>query len=473
VGDYVITNVRYDDDNSTNLSSIQMQETTTKDGVFYDYKYFEGETTNEVKDYLSKYHNPIVYVNKHVGELVGLFSFLEKSNIEFFYWFDDDSLQNPFNEFYSNLNPKRNLKFENYNCVNQFCNFNGMSIKDELKDFTSDRHPGYFGSKLFAEKTIKMLENRLKPKLYVFGDSHTQTFRSFMESGWAGWVKPYVERIGEIPDNFSEIISKEYEIELVNLGRGGMSNYSIFDKFYQTYKSIKPNDIVVFGWTSINRFRLATNVNDFADILPFTPHPKQNDDVELTSTNEIAVNRETHSIWWSEVTQFIKIIKDLLPKNKILHWTWVDPELILPTRIWSQESIDLKHALYTHNWRYANQKIKDLVYKNCDYVVDLSVETKVEQYLELNKKGKKIFFCNNELSSPEIQDYINRNFSLKYFCSGNYKKECFDLFIPYRKYELIVDETNGEIQDKHLSRNGHKVLAKDLMDIIENIKPII
>jgi hypothetical protein len=112
IGDYVITNVRYDDErNIGDISGIQIQEVITKDKIKYPREFFEGRITNETKEYLSKYHNPVAYVDRYRGELVGLFSFLEKNDIEFFYWFDDESIKNPYNDFYSTLDPKRNLKF--------------------------------------------------------------------------------------------------------------------------------------------------------------------------------------------------------------------------------------------------------------------------------------------------------------------------------------------------------------------------
>ena len=471
VGEYVITNVRYDNDNNTGkLSSIQMHETTNKYGVKYGYDYFEGKITNDVKDYLSKYHNPVVYTNKHVGELAGLFSFLEKNDIEFFYWFDDDSIQNPFNEFYSDLDKRRSLKIENYNCVNQFCTFQNMRICDEINDLNSDQHPGYFGNKKFAERIIPMIENKLKPKLYVFGDSHTETFKSHLKAR-SNWVIPYIDYVGSMPENFSEIISKKYDIELINLGRGGTSNYTIFDRFINEYKKIKSNDIVIFGWTSISRFKLANNVNEFIDVLPFTPHPKQNDDVELNSTHELAVNKETHTIWWTEIEQFINIIKGLLPKNKILHWTWVDPEISVGNRVWSQESIDLKHIMVAHRWSEADDKVKEMVKNNSDYIIDLLDNNDFDELIKLNRNGKKLFFINTEKCSEEIRNFINQNFNIKHYNCINHKKECYKNFIPYVKYELITDETNGNIPDKHISRNGHMELAKDLMKQIE--KPIV
>ena len=72
IGDYVITNVRYDDDKNVGaLTGIQIHDVITKDKIKYSQKYFEGRITNETKEYLTKYHNPVAYVDKYRGEMVG------------------------------------------------------------------------------------------------------------------------------------------------------------------------------------------------------------------------------------------------------------------------------------------------------------------------------------------------------------------------------------------------------------------
>jgi hypothetical protein len=39
----------------------------------------------------------------------------------------------------------------------------------------------------------------------------------------------------------------------------------------------------------------------------------------------VSDNRLKYSIFWSEIISYIKIINYSLKKNKILHWTWVEP----------------------------------------------------------------------------------------------------------------------------------------------------
>ena len=473
VNDYVITNVRYDDDrNVGTISSIQMQDVLTKDGIKYDHDYFKGQITDEVKDYLSKYHNPIIYFNKFIGEVAGLFSFLEENNIEYFYWFDHDGLQSPFKEFYKNYDKKRNLKFGEYNCVNQFCTFQKMRICDELNGASGDMHPGYFGNKKFAESVIPMIENKLKPTLYVFGDSHTQTFENHFKSN-LDWAQKYFNYLKETPKSYPDLIAEHYNIEVVNYGRGGCSNYTIFESFIKNYDKIKPKDLVIFGWTSISRFRIANNVNDLIDVTPFTPHPKQNDDVSLVSTEQIGYNRETHSVWWTEIENFVKIINHTLKKNKVLHWTWVNPESTLPTRIWSQESIDLKHCYIFNNWRESKPELQELMRKNCDYLVDLTQNIDLNEMKQLIENDKRIIFINIELCKEQERQFIFNNFNLKHYQSQDFKKECYKHFIPYQKYQSIFDETNGVVDDLHIGRFGHVELSKDLIKEFEKEKPII
>jgi len=228
IGDYVIVNVRYDNegDNNGNISSIQIQPTTTDDGIYYSETDLE-KYTEQVKLHLQKFHNPVVYTKKFIGEIAGLFAFLEKNNIDYFYQFDNYTLIQPFNDFYGKI-LKKELRVKDYNSINQFAGFQNLTVKDDLQGFTDDLHPGYFGHKLFAEEAIKVIVEKLKPKLYVFGDSHTQSFQSH-QNAKSNWAIEYINYLGYCPKNYPDLISDYYGIEVINNGKGGCSNYTIFD----------------------------------------------------------------------------------------------------------------------------------------------------------------------------------------------------------------------------------------------------
>lgn len=469
IGDYVIVNVRYDNegDNDGNISSIQIQPTITDDGIEYSEVELE-KYTNQIKEHLQKFHNPVVYTKKFVGEIAGLFSFLEQNNIDYFYQFDNFTLQLPFNYFYKKI-LKKELNVKDYNSINQFAGFQNLTVKDDLNGFTDDLHPGYYGHKLFAEEVIKVIENKLKPKLYVFGDSHTQSFESH-QSANSEWAVGYIKHLGYCPKNYPDIISDYYEIEVINMGQGGTSNYTIFDNFIESYHLIEPKDIVIFGWTSEGRFRIANEVNGFVDVIPFNPHPPQNDDVPKKVTDTISYNKVNYNIWWKEIHNFIKIAKGLLPNNKnILSWTWVDDSTVYPSRVWSNEMLEDKNlCLYFSNWSYAEDELKRIIIDNSDIIVDFSKEVDLDNMYRNLQEGKRVTIINVNDLSEEIRNFMKeKNIRTKLYQHENYKKICYNLFIPYRKYLTIKDETNGIVDNLHTSHLGHRQLANDL---IKNIK---
>ena len=469
IGDYVIVNVRYDNegDNDGKISSIQIQHTTTDDGIYYSEKDLE-KYIDQVKIHLEQFHNPVIYTKKFVGEIAGLFAFLEKNNIDYLYQFDNSTLQQPFIDFHKTI-LKKELRVKNYNSINQFAGFQNLTVKDDLKGFTDDLHPGFYGHKLFAEEAIKVIEEKLKPKIYLYGDSHTQTFESHNMSK-NRWSIEYTNHIGYTPKNYSDFLGEYYDINVINNGLGGSSNYTIFDKFIETCHLIEPKDIVIFGWTSEGRFRIANEVNDFVDVIPFNPHPPQNDDVPKSVTDTLSLNKITYNVWWKEISNFIKIAKNLLPKNKnILSWTWVDDKVIYPERIWSNEMLeDNKLCIFFTNWDGADEELKNLITKNCDLIIDFKKEVDLNNMYESISKGKKVVIINgNDLSNDVRNFMIEKGIRTKLYHEVNFKKECYSNFITYRKYVTIKEETNGIVDDLHTSEIGHKELFNDL---IKNIK---
>lgn len=465
IGDYVIVNVRYDNegDNNGNISSIQIQHTTTDDGIYYSEKDLE-KYVNQVKIHLEKFHNPVTYTKKFVGEIAGLFSFLEMNDIDYFYQFDNSTLQQPFFEFHKKI-IKKELRVKEYNSINQFAGYQNLTVKDDLNGFTDDLHPGFYGHKLFAEEAIKVIEQKLKPKIYLFGDSHTQTFKSHNYST-NKWSIDYTNHIGYTPKNYSDFLCEYYGVEVINNGQGGSSNYTIFDKFIEVYNIIEPKDIVIFGWTSEGRFRIANEVNDFVDVIPFNPHPPQNDDVPKNITDTLSLNKVTYNVWWKEINNFIKIAKDLLPKNKnILSWTWVDDKVIYPERIWSKEMLeDNKLCIFFTNWDNADIELKDLIKKETDLIVDFKQSVDLNLMYKSIQDGKRVVIINGNDLSDDIRNFISVNgIRTKLYHEINHKKECYKNLIPYRKYTTIKEETNNVVDDLHTSENGHKELFNDLI----------
>ena len=153
-------------------------------------------------------------------------------------------------------------------------------------------------------------------KVWTFGDSLTDGFRSNDT-----WAKTYVEWKGYIPLTYGDIISKELNYELVNLGKGGSDNYTIFESFIKNIDKINNEDIVIFGWSDIGRFRLATKNNTWISFVPnFKNNYTNTENISTQTAMEISVNRLSE-IYIEEVNLWINFIKKTTKNFKIINWS--------------------------------------------------------------------------------------------------------------------------------------------------------
>lgn len=289
------------------------------------------------------------------------------------------------------------------------------------------------------------------------------------------WAVEYVNYLNETPKNYANLISEEFgDLKLINTGRGGFSNHSIFEEFLRNKNLITPKDILVFGWTTESRFRIANESNQLIDVIPFSPHPKQNDDVSKTTTNEIGVNKITYNVWWKEILNYIDIINNLFPYNLIYHWSWIDNKTTLPTRLWSEEMLGEDYIIVIQDeWDNFDDEMKKIITNNADILFDLAKSQNYDNIVDDVKSGKRVILF-NYLGTKEQNIFLTKyNYKTRMINSINYKKLCFENFIPYKKYTTIFEETNGAVDDLHTSKIGHQQLASDLINLIKvDIKKI-
>lgn len=208
--------------------------------------------------------------------------------------------------------------------------------------------------------------------IWVFGDSFSVPFERIKND------HPYVPYKGYCPKIFSEILCDNLNYNLMDNSHGGSSNYDIFHTFIKCVENINDGDIIIFGWTQIIRFRIASIRNDFYNvIIAVAEQMKQLIDIPTKSLEDITFNRSNNSIYYDELCDYIKIIKQSKPNCKILHWTWVE---------------------------------------------------------------------------PVFNDKIENNF--------------YNLLIPFKKYQTVKEETNGDVEDFHYGESGHLELSKDLLKFL-------
>jgi len=90
-------------------------------------------------------------------------------------------------------------------------------------------------------------------KIWCFGDSFTAGH------GCIPGYQYYDEYRKDGDMIWTEHLSKSTGLEVINLGKMGYSNYSIFDSIIENYQKIEKNDIVIIGKTFAGRFDVPHN----------------------------------------------------------------------------------------------------------------------------------------------------------------------------------------------------------------------
>lgn len=315
INDHLIVNVQYENDGS--FKYINAVDSHSPNETKYGYDYFKEKINKDLEYQIGNYHEPFLYLQKIHNELSGLFSYLELNNVEYFFGFDTGNNIRPVNE-------GRRINVDSVDTINKFTNdiIKGR-LCDEIPD-CNDGHPGYFGHKLFAEKLITFLEEKLKQTLWVFGDSYSSKStpdygpeHSLYKNDFR--VK-YANFKGYYPKHFPELVSEELGLKLVNVAQPSTSNDQIFHSFIDNIDKIKPNDILFFGWTYLSRYNVANRNNEFENIsIPREGQITFEDNMSSNSLNEILYNRGSHTIFYKWLSDYIKLINKSFSKNLIIH----------------------------------------------------------------------------------------------------------------------------------------------------------
>jgi len=165
--------------------------------------------------------------------------------------------------------------------------------------------------------------------IWTFGDSFTEYYNP-MKNAEPHWRTRYIDWKGYIPKVYGEFIAEKLNLKLINKGRGGCDNSFIFEEFCKVASEIKKNDIVIFGWTDVNRFRLFNKNNNCAFFNAsierdgeFFSHVSL-DTFEFLSKKtiqEIIINRESEMFIY-ELSNWIQLINLFLKNIDVIHWSW-------------------------------------------------------------------------------------------------------------------------------------------------------
>lgn len=167
--------------------------------------------------------------------------------------------------------------------------------------------------------------------LWTFGDSFTQSYIPPADKG-RNWRNDYIEWKGYHTKVYPEFIAEKLNLNLVNRGVGGCDNSFIFEEFCKVAPQIQKDDIVIFGWTDVHRFRLYNKENkvgffnanaldkdggaifseEFVNTFDF---------LSVQTIEEMIINRDSKMFIY-ELCNWIQLINLVLKNVNVIHWSW-------------------------------------------------------------------------------------------------------------------------------------------------------
>jgi hypothetical protein len=317
IGDYLVINPKYDLETGE-LKGVDATDNWSGSDRMYDAgEYFE--VNKYLKNHLDTFHDPFVYEDKIGDEFLGLISFLESLNIEYYYILEFHKIQDRYRmEVYNKLNKKRMIAPAGEWGVSPFTTNRKLNICDDTNFVVTDSHPGVLGHKALGEELCRILKEKLTQKLWVFGDSFSTGFEDLSMQYKS--FEDYVNFKGYIPRNYIDIISEDFGYNVKNFSKPEVSNATILGQFIKVMNDIEPEDIVIINWTSVFRFRTSKEDDTFWDIVDTDNIEGLKNSISKQSLNEIKLNRG--NAFYKEILEYITLIDKICKNNLIIHWCW-------------------------------------------------------------------------------------------------------------------------------------------------------
>jgi hypothetical protein len=158
--------------------------------------------------------------------------------------------------------------------------------------------------------------------LWTFGCSYTEGFVEGSETFQQ--YKKYCG--GEFPKTWPQILSEKLGYVLINKGEGASGNQQIFQEFCKNSDKFTQNDIIIIGWTFLERYRIAL---DNGTWLKLGPGKISHDTVISEDCHEAIVLNRTLRPYVEEIYNYEKLIDRFCESLSInvYYWTIIN-ELI-------------------------------------------------------------------------------------------------------------------------------------------------
>ena len=154
--------------------------------------------------------------------------------------------------------------------------------------------------------------------IHVFGDSFSEDYKLTRKDD-ISYIWRYVDYLGRDIKLYCDLLSEHLNQPITNYSIGGICNEHIFILFMENFSKIKPNDIVIFGWTEAFIFLTPCEIGPDKYIWRSNIFP--NIFLSKHTIDEMLVMLD-HKLYREKQMGIIKFIEEILPINTTINWTW-------------------------------------------------------------------------------------------------------------------------------------------------------
>lgn len=220
--------------------------------------------------------------------------------------------------------------------------------------------------------------------LFVFGCSYTQGFNRCKDNKNYQLFKEY--RGGNLPKDWSTLLSEKLGFELKNYGEDASGNNQIFQEICSHCDEFNEGDIVIIGWTFIDRYRWVNyNENRWEKL----GSGKIKGDFISESTHEEIVYNRTHSLYVDEIYNYEKMIDELSFNKKFKVYYWSSAENKIITDIPTEKLRQIKKYILSDQIHLDNNNLRQIISKKGGLTIIEETNGSVIDY-HLGESGHKV-----------------------------------------------------------------------------------
>jgi len=155
--------------------------------------------------------------------------------------------------------------------------------------------------------------------IWIFGDSFSTSFNHHTVINF--WGRDYINFKGYVPKSFGDIMSDKLGVEVKHIARCGICNDTIYELICENAPLINKDDIIIIGWSQVERFRLSGRVNGWCQLMASTQNTfSELPNISESTLEEIFVNRSL-KLYVDEYMKRRNFLNWLFRDNVLIHWT--------------------------------------------------------------------------------------------------------------------------------------------------------